>query len=163
MNLRTPTLRNPVPRRTVGLHLSLAAVLGCTLAGCTMDAGPLPAAAFSDDGAYLPLQLAEGLVVDDASPLPDLPKPLRFVVVPSRSTASTDGRARTVSHVYQGRADVNDLSTFYREQLANNGWKFQPGGNEPPIFSAIKGTEWAQVALSRAGGVSTVTVLIRPR
>ena len=150
---------NPFPR-TLAVSLLGAATL---LTGCTSDKGVLPVAAFSDDGAYLPLQLAEGLVVDESSPLPDLPKPLRFVVVPSRSTASTDGRARTVSHVYQGRADVNDLTEFYRDQLVNHGWKFQPGGDDGPIFSASKGNEWAQVALSRAGGVSTVTVLIRPR
>ncbi|MEM1444766.1 MAG: hypothetical protein AAGF84_01815 [Planctomycetota bacterium] len=154
-----------IRRRNTALLVPAAAtaLLGLVPTGCTMDAGPLPAAAFSDDGAYLPLQLAEGLVVDDASPLPDVPKPLRFVVVPSRSTASTDGRARTATHVYQGRADVNDLTTFYREQLSNHGWQFQPGGNDGPIFSATKNQEWVQVALSRAGGVSTVTVLIRPR
>ncbi|MEM7575939.1 MAG: hypothetical protein AAF328_00570 [Planctomycetota bacterium] len=161
------TATNDRPRlvsvsRVSRVLLPLAAAL-LVFAGCTADRGVLPVAAFSDDGAYLPLQLAEGLVVDDASPLPDLPKPLRFVVVPSRSTASTDGRARTVTHIYQGRANVDDLTSFYREQLSNNGWQFLPGGNEGPIFSATKNQEWAQVALSRAGGVSTVTLLIRPR
>ena len=133
------------------------------LTGCTYHRGPLPVAAYSDDGAYLPLQLADGLVADEASPLPDLPKPMRFVIVPSRSSASTDGRARTVTHVYQGRAGVDDLTTYYRDQLQNHGWRFEPGGDTGPIFSATKHTEWAQVALARAGGVSTVTVLIRPR
>jgi hypothetical protein len=140
-----------------------ASVLMLVAAGCTTDRGILPAVAYSDDGAYLPLQLADGLVVDEASPLPDVPKPLRFVIVPSRSTASTDARARTVSHTYQGRADVDDLTNFYRNQLQNNGWTFLPGGDSGPIFAATKNTEWVQVALSRAGGVSTVTVLIRPR
>ncbi|MEM8783179.1 MAG: hypothetical protein AAGE65_10045 [Planctomycetota bacterium] len=149
--------------RTAPAALAPFALVALLLAGCTADRGPLPVAAFSDDGAYLPLQLAEGLVIDEASPLPDIPKPLRFVVVPSRSTASTDGRARTATHVYQGRADVDDLTIFYRDQLVNHGWRFQPGGDTGPIFSATKNTEWAQVALSRAGGVSTVTVLIRPR
>lgn len=160
MNPTTPHRITPLPAATVVACLALAFAL---LPGCTTDLGPLPVAAYSDDGAYLPHQLAEGLVIDEASPLPDVPKPLRFVVVPSRSTASTDGRARTVSHIYQGRANVNDLTTFYRDQLANHGWKFQPGGDTGPIFSATKNNEWVQVALSRAGGVSTVTVLIRPR
>lgn len=162
MNTPRPQRRSASPL-AVSIPATLAACLSLALSACTYDAGPLPVAAFSDDGAYLPHQLAEGLVVDEASPIPDLPKPLRFVVVPSRSSASTDGRARTVTHVYQGRADVDDLTTFYRDQLANAGWRFESGGDTGPIFAATKNTEWARVALSRAGGVSTVTVLIRPR
>lgn len=146
--------------------LLCAAAVAVPLAtgGCTADQGPFLALAYSDDGAYLPHQLATGLVADEAgSPLPDVPKPHRFVVVPSRSSASTDGLARTANYVFQGRAIVADLETFYRDQLRSHGWTFGPAGDIGPIFNATKNTESVQVALSRAGGVSTVTVLIRPR
>ncbi len=141
-----------------------AALAVAALPGCTADTGPLPALAYSDDGAYLPHQLARGLVVDDAAPIPDVPKPLRFVAVPSRSSASTDGRARTVTHVYQGRAGLDDLRVYYLAQLRNHGWRPLPGfSNDGDILTFAKNTETVQVSLSRAGGVSTVTVLIRPR
>ncbi len=152
--------------RRLGLVFLLA--LGCVasvaMPGCTADTGPLPALAFSDDGAYLPHQLAEGLVVDEQSPIPDVPKPLRFVPVPSRSSSSFDGAARTVTHVYQGRSKLDELETFYRAAAANHGWRpATAGADAGPILTYAKGPETLQVALSRAGGVSTVTVLIRPR
>ncbi len=157
----TPTRRHVAALMLAAVALALPAAL---IAGCTSDAGPLPALAYSDDGAYLPHQLAKGLVRDESSPIPDIPKPMRFVVVPSRSSNSFDGRARTVTHVYQGRAKLDDLRIFYLDQFNNHGWRPAPGyANDHLILAYVKGPEMVQLALSYAGGVSTVTVLIRPR
>ena len=139
--------------------------LGSLLSGCTTgDAGPLPVVAFSDDGAFLTRQFGDGLVVDERSPIPDVPKPMRFEPVPSRCSSSFDGYARTVTHVYQGRADFEDILAFYQVQIPAHGWR--PAGNpaaDGPIQSYAKGPESLQVSVSSAGGVATITVVIRPR
>ena len=144
--------------------IALLALTALPLAGCTGDAGPLPVVAFSDDGAFLTRQFGQGLVIDEDSPIPDVPKPMRFVPVPSRSSSSFDGYARTVTHVYQGRADFEDILAFYQTQIPEHGW--QPAGNPAangPIQSYAKGPEALQVSVSSAGGVATITVVIRPR
>ncbi len=98
-------------------------------AGCTPlqpFAGP---PVTSTDGHPLLRSNGLGLVVDDRSPLPDVPVPLRFVLVPSRSSATPSpgsGRARDVTHVYQGRADYDLLSNFFAEQLSRHGWEPDP-------------------------------------
>lgn len=106
------------------------------------------------------------LVADDASPLPDVPVPLRFVLMPERSSASPSpgaGLARRVTHVYQGRAGYDQLSTFFTEHLARRGWRPDPAGPASgPIRTYRKGPEQLHLSLSEAGGVATVSVLIGP-
>ena len=142
---------------------ALLTALLLPVTGCTGDAGPLPVLAFSDDGTFLTRQFGEGLVLDEASPIPDVPKPMRFVPVPSRSSSSFDGYARTVTHVYQGRGELEDVIAFYQNHLPANGWA--PAGNPAghgPIQAYAKGPESLQISVGTAGGVATITVVIRP-
>ena len=164
-----PTARDPEPRlrRRGPGPASLAAGLAFAASGCTPlqpFAGP-PIA--STDGRPLLRSPGAGLVVDDRSPLPDAPVPLRFVLVPSRSHATPSagsGLARDVTHVYQGRADYDLLSTFFTEQLDRHGWRPDPAGpGSGPIRAYLKGPEQLHLSLSEARGVATVAVRIAGR
>ncbi len=134
------------------------------LAGCTSASRPGPVLAYSDDGVYLPFQFGEGLVPDQKSPIPDVPKPIGFAAVPSRSSSSFDGYARMVEHVYQGRSGLNDVLAFYETQLRYHGWSGELNADQDgPIRGYVKGSESLRLGVSSAGGVISVTVVIRPR
>ncbi len=159
-----PGFRRPAPR-LAALALPVAWVLvgpGCT--PLQPFAGP---PITSTDGRPLLRSTGAGLVVDDRSPLPDVPVPLRFVLVPSRSSATPSagsGLARDVTHVYQGRADYDLLSNFFTDQLARHGWRPDPAGpGSGPIRAYLKGPEQLHLSLSEVRGVATVAVRIAGR
>jgi hypothetical protein len=133
-----------------------------SVSGCTSASRPGPVLAYSDDGVYLPWKYGEGLVPDAQSPIPDVPKPIGFVPVPSRSSSSFDGYARTVEHVYQGRAAINDVLAFYETQLKYHGWKPENANQPGPIRGYGKGRESLKLSAGGAGGVTSVTIVIRP-
>ena len=142
-------------------------VAACGVGGCVPAARPFagPPAVSADGRPLLRSASAGGvLVADDRSPLPDVPVPLRFVLVPSRSAASPSagpGRARDVTHVYQGRAGYDRLSWFFAERLAAHGWRPDPSGPASgPIRAYRKGPEQLHLSLSEARGVATVSVRI---
>lgn len=103
-----------------GLCLILMLVLTTgDLAGCQSITGIR-----SDDGVILPPPTGPGLVAQSRSLIPDVPTPVGFVGVGSRSSSyvTADG-VRNVNHVYQGRGSVADAVNFYRLHLPSHGWK----------------------------------------
>ena len=153
----------PRPRLISGLCL-FALVAGLT--GCTSARGPFPVFAYSDDGVLLPKPSSAGLVVDPDSPIEDVPKPIGFVGVPSKSTARTDGNHRVVLHVYQGRADRLDVAAFYRRNLDDFGWTvdgFDTGDPNATVQTYAKGNEVLRVTILGDKGKVTLNVSIEGR
>ena len=102
-----PSPRYRLPRPLPALALVVATLLG---PACTGSDGAFPIWVYSDDGDLLAKPSGGGLVVDPDSPIPDVPKPIGFVPVPSKSSVSTADGQRTVTHVYQGRANRLDAA-----------------------------------------------------
>jgi hypothetical protein len=149
----------------------LGALLCLGPAGC--DSNPVggapfqvPVVAWNDDGDYLHHRAGEGLVADEQSPIPDVPKPIGFKPVKSRCGSSFDGIARTVTHVYQGRADTPETALFYRQQLPFYDWQrveVQIHEDEATTMHYAKGAEALAVRLSDRHGTATIEVYITPR
>jgi hypothetical protein len=138
-----------------------------TAAGCqkAKDFTGWPPVAFSDEGDYLPRASGPGLVVMDDHPIPDVPMPVGFVALPSRSSSDMAGNARRVTHVYQGRATGRDAIDFYRDHLDDFGWRFQrldalPDGSS--VQSYTKGPEMLRVQSVDDDGVLTIYIFIEP-
>ena len=128
-----------------------------------------PMTAYSDEGHYLPLQVGEGVVADPDSPIPDVPRPVGFVALASQSSSFSDGNARVVEHVYQGRVrKPSDVTAFYRQQLTQpgNDWtlvdQYQATGGGT-VLSYVKGPEQMTVTLRTRRGVTTIVIRIGPR
>ncbi|MEM6458585.1 MAG: hypothetical protein AAF710_04260 [Planctomycetota bacterium] len=162
--MTTPRFRLAV---TVGglLALTLAAALpGCNDGG----QGPFPTYAYSDDGDLLPRPSGGGLVVDPDSEIPDVPRPVGFVGVPSKSTSSVDPLTgiRTVFHVYQGRSNTLDAAAYFRRNLDDFGWSldgFDQGDPRSTVQSYAKGPEQLRINITGDRAITTLTVAINPR
>lgn len=97
------------------LVAGFAGVVGCE---------STPLGTRSDDDQLLSEPPGTGLVARQRSLIPDVPTPVGFVVIPARSSSFvTPEGARVVNHTYQGLASVRDGVTFYRQNLAINGWQ----------------------------------------
>lgn len=146
-------------------------LLSTGLVGC--DTNPVkkvpfkvPIVAWNDDGDYLPARVGPGLVAMQSSPIPDVPMPIGFKPVRSVCSSSFDGVARTVTHVYQGRASTDDTVRFYNQQLALYDWQrvdqqTQEDGSVNLYYE--KGAESLGLHLSDLHGIATVEVYITPR
>ncbi len=152
-------------------HLRSAALIGLLtlpagLTACRGTGGPFPVFAYSDDGDLLPKPSSAGLVVDPNSPIEDVPKPVGFVGVPSRSTSRVDGNSRVVLHVYQGRANRLDAAAFYRRNLDDFGWSldgFDNGDLNATVQTYAKGNETLRITITGDRGKVTLNVAIDPR
>jgi len=155
----------------MGRMLPLLIVLAGLNAGCQNVKTPV--IAFTDDGDYLGYKGGKGLVASDESPIPDVPMPIGFKPVVSKSSSSFDGNVRTVNHVYQGRARHADAVAFYRNILPIYDWEFvsrsdQTDGSTIQYFT--KGRESLEV-FTRQGtlmqnidsSVTTIVITIGPR
>lgn len=153
--------------------LALASsLLVSSLTGCKAPDRPVAGVheavfAFSDDGQYLPRSAGRGAVLSETSPIPDVPLPIGFKVVASKSRSSVgEGGVRTVQHYYQGRVSVVDLMTFYKQQLWRHDWQAE----EVPTFHAdgptfmrfTKGPEDLEFRLTEFNGVATLIASIVP-
>lgn len=148
------------PPATALLFLALFAVL----AACTPQS--VPRVTYSDDGEYLPAPTGPGLVAKQRSPIPDVPIPVGFVGVPSRSEAEFDGEVRHVHHVYQGRAHAAEVVTFYRRQLPRRDWTSQGRHQEDDgttVMRFTKGREDLTLRISHRHSVVTIVAEIGPR
>ncbi len=149
-------------------HALLAAALaGLILAGsaCTGSDGAFPIWVYSDDGDLLAKPSGGGLVVDPDSPIRDVPKPIGFVPVASKSSVSTDGDQRTVTHVYQGRANRLDAAAFYRRNLDDYGWTtagLDQGDPRATVQSYTKGPENLRINITQNRSVVTIRAMISP-
>jgi len=146
----------PPARRLLTLMVMLS-ILGIAT-GC--GAFKNPAVSFSDDGELLPNPGGKGLVLSPAPYIPDVPMPVGFKIVASQSSSSFDGRARTVHHYYQGRANPGETVDFYQGHLPRNDWDFVTNtvGGQTTTLRYTKGPESLTVAVRHVQGVSSVTV-----
>jgi len=134
--------------------------------GCSGPSGPFPVFAYSDDGDLLPKPSSAGLVVDPNSPIEDVPKPVGFVGVPSRSTSRVDGNHRVVLHIYQGRANRLDAAAFFRRNLDDFGWTvdgFDTGDLNATVQTYAKGNETLRITITGDRGKVTLNVAIDAR
>ena len=139
--------------RNALLLLVLFALLG---AGCKHVQTPV--LAFTDDGDYLGYKGGKGLVASSESPIPDVPIPVGFKAVISRSSSSFDGIVRTVNHTYQGRGKAADAVAFYRSHLALNDWQFVSRNDQTDgstVLSYVKGNEQLEVYVRQGTLVNT--------
>ncbi len=140
----------------------MAVLLAIILTGC----GSSPVGAWSDDGDYLPQRAGPGLVAMEQSPIPDVPMPIGFKPLRSQCSSSFDGVARTVTHVYQGRAKTSETVQFYRQQLPLFNWErvdnqVHEDGSVSMYFN--KGAESLGLRLSGKRSTATIEVYIAPR
>lgn len=149
------------------LLAAAALLLTLGLTACNRGpGGPFPLVAYSDDGDLLPKASGPGLVVDPQSYIPDVPKPVGFVGVPSKSSSRTDGQTRQVVHVYQGRSSAVDAAAFYRRYLDDYGWKldgFDSGDPRATVQAYAKGPEQLRITITSAKGITTINAVINPR
>ncbi len=135
----------------IGTCLALGAALAVT--GCAGMPG------YSDEGVWLPPQQGRGLVADPDSPVPDAPVPIGFVTLTSRSRGHVnDTGLRSVQHMYQGRADMSDTVSFYREKLRHHGWQRRHEETIDGITTirSSKGPELLVLRISQRGSVISV-------
>lgn len=151
--------------------LILALLTTTVLAGCNQNPTrkvpfEVPVVAWNDDGQYLPKRVGPGLVARETSPIPDVPLPIGFKPVVSQCSSSFDGVARTVTHVYQGRARSPETVLFYRQQLPLEGWQLVDKQTHEDGSSSLhytKGAESLGVRLSSRFNTATIEVFISPR
>jgi len=151
--------------------LPLLIVLAGLGAGC--ENVKTPVIAFTDDGDYLGYRGGKGLVASDQSPIPDVPMPIGFKPVVSKSSSSFDGQVRSVNHVYQGRAKHADAVAFYRNILPIHGWSFVNRSDQndgTTIQTFTKGRETLEVFTQQGtlagnidSSVTTIVITIGPR
>ena len=126
----------------------------------------VPMVAWNDDGDYLPKRVGPGLVADEASPIPDVPKPIGFTPVRSLCSSTFDGAARTVTHVYQGRGRAAETVLFYNQQLPYYDWQRvdkQTHEDGSTTLYYDKGNETLGLRLSDLHGIATIEVYLTPR
>ncbi|MEM1107255.1 MAG: hypothetical protein AAGH99_01025 [Planctomycetota bacterium] len=143
-------------------------VVAAGLSGCQAGTqGPFPVLAYSDDGDLLPKPSAAGLVMSPDAEIPDVPRPVGFVGVPSKSTSSVDpiSGIRTVHHIYQGRSNTQDAAAYFRRNLDDFGWQldgFDNGDPRATLQAYAKGPEQLRIAITNDGDVTTLSVTISP-
>lgn len=145
--------------RSLGvLGLLLLAALGC-------ETGNWPLRQQTDDGQPLSTSSAPGLVASDRPKIADVPMPVGFVAVPSRSNSYVPpAGARAVTHVYQGLATVADTTRFYRQHVPAMGWQFVRERADGSIATMVyvKGSEELMIQISHPR-VLDVVITIRDR
>ena len=148
--------------------LMLGVLIPLMLGGCRgSGSGPFPLIAYSDDGDLLPKPTGAGLVVDPKAEIPDVPRPIGFVGVPSKSYSSVDPLTgvRTVVHVYQGRSNSQDAAAYFRRYLDDYGWEldgFDQGDPRATVQAYTKGPEQLRITIASDRGITTLNVTISP-
>lgn len=147
--------------------LSVAVLLALgAFAGCQSSPVSVPPFGVSEDYQVLPGQPGPGLVADPQSPISDVPKPIGFKPVVGQSTASSDGRARTVRHVYQGLGGSTEAVAFYQRALPRYDWRFTGQRSTPDggtVLTYTKGPEDLQIATRQDLRATTITIDITPQ
>jgi hypothetical protein len=126
----------------------------------------VPVVAWNDDGEYLAKRVGPGLVAAVDSPIPDVPMPIGFKPVVSQCSSSFDGVARTVTHVYQGRARAVEAVLFYRQQLPAAGWvpvERTVHEDNSTGLHYVKGAESLALRLSERFNVATIEIYMTAR
>jgi hypothetical protein len=148
-------------RLSAGRVLVVAWLLAA--AGCETTDWPLGPR--TDDGQRLTHPPGPGLVAATDSRIADVPMPVGFVPVASRSNSYVPPSGpRAVNHVYQGIATVAEASQFYRQQLPAHGWQSVRERADGSISTMVyvKGQEELTVQISHPR-VLDIVVTIRDR
>jgi hypothetical protein len=146
--------------------IAASALTGCNSNPTRRVPFEVPMVAWNDDGQYLAKRVGPGLVAAENAPIPDVSMPIGFKPVISQCSSSFDGVARTVTHVYQGRARLPEIVTFYRQQLPLDGWQQvdkQMHEDDSVSLHYTKGAEALGVRLSTHFKTATVEVFMTPR
>lgn len=146
-------------RRCRVLMLVLLPVLALT-GGCNILKNPV--VSFTDDGEVLHNPAGDGLVLSPTPFIPDVPVPVGFKAVASKSSSSFNGQIRTVNHYYQGRAILGQTLEFYEAHLPRNDWRFdgQSVSGQWTTLRYTKGAERLTVSIRHFQGVASVDVRI---
>jgi hypothetical protein len=117
----------------------------------------------SSDGRTLSKPSGDELVADTQSPIPDVPKPVGFLFIESRSSSQSTPTQRRVTHVYEGLATRAQAADYYRKTLPTRGWKAVDDTMDQNIsvLNFTKGNEGLQVRVSESGRFLTVQVFLR--
>lgn len=148
------------------IALTAAFTSGCNSNPTKRVPFQVPVVAFNDDGEYLPKRVGPGLVAATESPIPDVPMPIGFKPVVSQCSSSFDGVARTVAHVYQGRARAAEAVLFYRQQLPLFNWEptdMQTHEDGSTSLYYTKGAESLGMRLNNRFNTTTIEVYVTPR
>ena len=102
------------------------------------------------------------LLSDQAQRIPDVPIPLDFDLVESRSRHFAVGDTRFIDHLYKGYADKLDTANFYSQRMPTTRWKlvdrdFLQGTYE---LTFRKGTEKCEIRINGDGNIFSPTKLI---
>jgi hypothetical protein len=139
--------------------LALVALLPAV--GCNMKT---PVVAFSD-GELLQKDVGDGLVASPNPLIPDVPMPVGFKAVPSKSNWRYDGRVRVVHHVYEGYAKQGDAVEFYQRTLPDHNWTLVDmqsiGG--ATVLRYVKGPEQLAITTDKSWGVTSITIDIEAK
>lgn len=142
--------------------ITFLAVLSLFVSGCRNN----PVVPVSDNNRLLQGSSGEILVANRKSPLPDVPAPLGFDLIPAQSTGRVNpGGTREVRHVYQGIADFSAAVEYYRRVLADQGWQTisQIADGSDTLLTYRSPRETLDVRLSKPGHIMNVTVIIHSR
>jgi hypothetical protein len=96
-------------------------------------------------------------------PMPDVPVPEGFKRIEKASLAYIEGGQRLACLAYKGKATVQAVSDFYREQMGQtHGWSRGPAslGNGGMVRVFEKGSALAVVRIKKDGGNAIVTILL---
>ena len=153
---RSQNKRTPTP---------VALVCGALLAGLlAVGCQDTPALFYqSSDGRSLSKPAGDELVADPQSPIPDVPKPVGFLFIESRSNSQSSPTQRRVTHVYEGLATRAQAADYYRKTLLGKGWIASQDTMDAStsVLNFTKGNEGLQVRVSESGRFLTVIVQIR--
>lgn len=148
-----------MPKLLLRLMLPLAMLTLATGCGARPEAPRVP---FSAEGGYLEGPAGAGVVADPDSPIADVPRPIGFRLLRSRSSTDVSGETRRVRHVYQGRAAVLDVVTMYRRHLPRADWNYlgreQQGSTT--VLRYTKGPEQLTLRIGEEGVLSTLTAIV---
>jgi len=148
--------------RTPLVMLMLTLLVAPLWVGCQQTPPkPRPQAALTDDEGWLPRQRSYGLVEQRNGPIPDVPVPVGFKPVPSKSSVSVapDG-VRNVDMLIQGWSTLEDARKFYRQNTLLHDWQPVEFGG----LDFVKGPERLTVSLSRGiDRIINIRVRIGPR
>ncbi len=129
----------------------IAVTTGVVVCLCLMTACQSVTGIRSDDGVILPPPSGPGLVARSRSLIPDVPTPVGFVGVASKSNSYvTREGLRIVDHTYQGRASIVDAVQFYRLHLPQHGWqrKTDQSHDRITLMTYAKGREILQLRIT---------------
>lgn len=126
------------------------------MSGCATD---------SSSSGGPPSAVVEKLIPQSHPPVQDVPVPVGFKIVESKSNAYQTGNVRYVSHYYRGRKGKDVVADFFWEQMAETKWRREGIWKTRGVWRLhfSKGNERADVTIDEnVWGTSTAHVSVFP-